>query len=311
MRRNLHHRLSRAAAYSLSEELQQITGFRRSMRRRTHFVHNMIFNRADENCLATDMIQHRVEQERGGRFAVGPRHAAERQVVFGMTKEVGGESRQRLSSMLDFDQCDLREISCSGIEGRRGVRNDGDRSLPDRGDDIAIAVSRAALHGEKERACRDAARVVLDATDGDVNPAAAEVRTPQLLEGNQRRPWISSQAMAARAVRTESASEANDNRRPRRNHRPRRWSLFPREAVPDNTDREARSSSLLDYVAQWLAEKRRDRDALARIHDHRAITGGGCVLGVDRWRRSGSSSSVCARRCTGRRAGLPGLHRNT
>ena len=52
------------------------------------------------------------------------------------------------------------------IEGRRGVSDDAERAGGDGLVDVAIAVGRAALHGDEDGAGLDAARVVFDAGDG-------------------------------------------------------------------------------------------------------------------------------------------------
>ena len=129
MRRDFHHRLARAAAHSLGKKLQQIARLGRGVRRRPDFVRNMIFNRPHEHGLATDMVQHRIEQKRGRRLSVGAGHAAQRKLVFGIAEEVRCKSSQSLAPVCNLDQRDSRKVACSRVKSRRRVGDDGDRSL--------------------------------------------------------------------------------------------------------------------------------------------------------------------------------------
>ena len=52
------------------------------------------------------------------------------------------------------------------IEGGRGVGDDAEGAGGEGLVDVAIAVGRAALHGDEDGAGADAARVVFDAGDG-------------------------------------------------------------------------------------------------------------------------------------------------
>ena len=90
----------------------------------------------------------------------------------GWPKKAAEACGERAAAVLDLEhrQAGLKDEQM--VEGLRGVGNDAERAGGDGLVDIAIAVGRAALHGDKDRAGPHAARVVLDAGDGRGRVAA-------------------------------------------------------------------------------------------------------------------------------------------
>ena len=68
--------------------------------------------------------------------------------------------------MLDVEDGQAGLVDGEVVEGLRGVGDDAERARGDSLVDVAIAVGRAAFHGDEDGAGAHAARVVFDAGDG-------------------------------------------------------------------------------------------------------------------------------------------------
>ncbi len=138
-----------AARHAFGHQLEQVARFGRGVDRRPHFAGHMIFNGADENRLARGGIQQRFGQKGRGGFAVGAGDSGGGELAFGMAEECGGSLGQRAAAVLDLEQRQARLIDGEVVEGRRGVGNDAERARGNGLLHVAIAVGRAALHGDK------------------------------------------------------------------------------------------------------------------------------------------------------------------
>ncbi len=133
---------------------------------RPRFAGDVILDGADENCLARGGVEERFDEESGGGFAVGAGDSGGGELALGMAEERGGGLGERAAAVLDFEDGQAGLIDGEMVEGLRGVGDDAERAGGDGFLDVAIAVGRAAFHGDEDGAGAHAARVVFDAGDG-------------------------------------------------------------------------------------------------------------------------------------------------
>jgi hypothetical protein len=118
----------------------------------------MIFDRPHQHRFATGRIEHRVQQKRCRRLAVGPGYAGQHNLRFGAAEEIRADRRHRSPSAArgNFGDTDIRIAPCC-IRKRGGrIRDHRGRSLCDGFADVAIAIRGLALHRQKQRARSDA-----------------------------------------------------------------------------------------------------------------------------------------------------------
>ena len=111
-------------------------------------------------------VEQRFGEEGGGGFAVGAGDAGGGELALGMAEECGGGLGERAAAVFDFENGHAGLIDEQMIEGGRGVSDDAERAGGEGLVDVAIAVGRAALHGDEDGAGPHAAGVVFDAGDG-------------------------------------------------------------------------------------------------------------------------------------------------
>ena len=131
-----------------------------------HLAGDVIFDGADEDGLARGGVEQRFGEECGCGFAVGAGDAGGGELALGMAEECGGGLGERAAAVFDFEDGQAGLVDEQMIEGLRGVGDDAERAGGNGLVDVAIAVGRAAFHGDENRAGTHAARVVFDAGDG-------------------------------------------------------------------------------------------------------------------------------------------------
>src|SRR5271163_886840 len=92
-----------------------------------------------------------------------------------MTKEICGQPAQRFTSMIDFDESELREFARGGFESGGGIGYYRDRPLTHANRDEAVAIGTSALHGKEQRTRRNPARIILNAADLNIGTGAAKI----------------------------------------------------------------------------------------------------------------------------------------
>jgi hypothetical protein len=125
----------------------------------------VVLNRPDQHRLPANRIQHRVQKKRSRRLAVGPCHTGERELLLRMAKEIRGNRCHRATSATsrNLRNPNLSEApGCFHEDGCR-IRHYRRCALVDSFADVAIAVRRLALHGQKQHSRPHPTRVVLDA----------------------------------------------------------------------------------------------------------------------------------------------------
>ena len=162
-----------AAAHAFGHELEEIARLGRGVERGAHFAGDVIFDGADEDGGAGSGVEKRFGEKCGGGFAVGAGDAGGGEAALGMAEEGGRSLGQRAAAVLDLQQRETGLIDEQMVEGGRGVGDDAKRACGEGFVNVAIAVGRAALHGDEDCAGTHAARVVFDAGDGLVGAAAA------------------------------------------------------------------------------------------------------------------------------------------
>jgi hypothetical protein len=123
----------------------------------------VILDGADQDRFAGGGVEQRFDEKGGGGFAVGAGDAGGGEAALGMAEEGGGCFSERAAAVLDFEHRQAWLIDEQMVEGGRGVCDDAERAGGDGFVDVAIAVCRAALHGDKDCAGPHPAGVVFNA----------------------------------------------------------------------------------------------------------------------------------------------------
>jgi len=132
----------------------------------------VVFNGAYEDRTASSSVEQSFRQKGRGGFAIRAGDASRGELALGMA-EVGCRSLgKRAAPVFHFQHRDTGLIDEQMIEGVRRVRDDPECTRCDGLIDVAIAVCRAALHGDENRARLHFARVVFNAGDRGIGACA-------------------------------------------------------------------------------------------------------------------------------------------
>ena len=126
----------------------------------------MALDGADEDGAADGGVEKRFGEKGGSGFAIRASDAGAAELALGMAEEGGGGLSERAAAVFDLEGRQIGMVDRKVAEGLRRVGDDaegtGDRGFPDE----AVAVGRAAFHGDEDCAGMDAAGIVFDARDG-------------------------------------------------------------------------------------------------------------------------------------------------
>ena len=150
-------------ADALGHQLKEIARLGRGVDGGARLAGDVILDGADENGFAGGGVEQRFGEEGGCGFAVGAGDAGGGELALGMAEECGGSLGERAAAVLDLEDGQAGLVDGEVVEGLRGVGDDAERAGGDGFFDVAIAVGRAALHGDEDRAGAHAAGVVFDA----------------------------------------------------------------------------------------------------------------------------------------------------
>ena len=153
---DLHHHMGAARLPHLGQQGLQVPGLRRGPLRGDHGIADHVLVRADEAHLGPQhLLQHRLQEIRGGGLAVGAGDADHGHVLRRVAVEVGPQHRQGPAGVrhLDVGEVPLRRRLAHhrGGAALRRLANEG------------VAVRRKAPHGHEQVPGPDGPGVVADA----------------------------------------------------------------------------------------------------------------------------------------------------
>ena len=162
---NFGDELFRAARNAFSHELEEIAGLGRGVNGGTRFAGDVVLDGADEDGGAGGGVEKRLGEKCGRGFAIGAGNAGGGERALGMAEEGRRSLSKSAAAVLDVKDRQAGLVDGEMVEALRGVGDDAQRARGDGFFDIAIAVGRAAFHGDEDSAGAHAPRVVLDAGD--------------------------------------------------------------------------------------------------------------------------------------------------
>src|ERR1019366_8770205 len=143
-------------AFQLGEQTQKVERFRGGVDGFQDAAGQVVFDCPDHGGGFSAGAEHRIDEVRGGGFAVGPGDAGERETFVGPAIEVAGGKRKRLAA--------VRYLNPAGGEvGRRGRVRDHCQGAAGQGIGGELAaIGLTAREGEEEGVRGDAPRIVLE-----------------------------------------------------------------------------------------------------------------------------------------------------
>ena len=108
VRRDFHHGFGRTLADALCQHLVEFERFGRGVRCGQDLSGHVIFDRADQQALATGRAQNRFEQKCAGALPVGAGDAGDRETLGGLLVEIRAQTGQRAATVRNLRPGDSR-----------------------------------------------------------------------------------------------------------------------------------------------------------------------------------------------------------
>ena len=169
---HLHGGVSAALLAQLREEAYQLERFGRGIDGLEDAARQVILDGADEGGGVAGGAQHRIDQVRGGGFAVGAGDAGEPEAFIGISVKSAGGEGQRLAAVLDLHPATGQFGERAGLAGNGGGTARGCVTGE------FAAVGPRAREGKEQEPLGDAPGIVIEAGDGGLGKLGRE-RLPQ------------------------------------------------------------------------------------------------------------------------------------